>query len=78
MSITNGQNMDSISPEAIANELNKLFAASSSVQPLPGKAAHKEVLVQGDVAKKAIDHLVVKHQVPKKYFEFKEKGKKQK
>jgi len=67
-----------ISPELIANEFNKLFAASTSVQSLPGKAASKEVLIQGEVSKRAMEYLIAKYQVPKKYFEIKEKGKKAK
>ena len=64
-----------ISPDDLAGEFNKLFAASTTVQQLPGKGAGKEVLVQGTVAKNIADYLVDKYHIARKYIEIAEKKK---
>ncbi|PRP75598.1 hypothetical protein PROFUN_15643 [Planoprotostelium fungivorum] len=67
-----------ISPLDIAGEFNKMFAASTSVQQLPGKTAGKEVLVQGDNIKKIEEYLMEEFEIPAKYIQSKGLEKKKK
>ncbi|KAJ9167236.1 hypothetical protein P3X46_021902 [Hevea brasiliensis] len=61
--------------EALASELQKKFACSTSVQELPGKKGH-EVLIQGGVIDDVARHLVEQYGVPKRYIEVLDKTKK--
>ncbi|KAM3681533.1 hypothetical protein ACB098_12G003700 [Castanea mollissima] len=54
--------------EALASELQKKFACSTSVTELPGKKGH-EVLVQGGVIDDLAKHLVEQYGIPKRYIE---------
>ncbi|XP_020537372.1 eukaryotic translation initiation factor 2D isoform X2 [Jatropha curcas] len=61
--------------EALASELQKKFACSTSVQELPGKKGF-EVLIQGGVIDDVARHLVEQYGVPKRYIEVLDKTKK--
>ncbi|XP_050231588.1 uncharacterized protein LOC126680499 [Mercurialis annua] len=61
--------------EALASELQKKFACSTSVQELPGKKGN-EVLIQGGVIDDVARHLVEQYGVPKRYIEVFDKTKK--
>ncbi|XP_048227156.1 eukaryotic translation initiation factor 2D isoform X3 [Ricinus communis] len=61
--------------EALASELQKKFACSTSVQELPGKKGN-EVLIQGGVIDDVARHLVEQYGVPKRYIEVLDKTKK--
>ncbi|XP_057973359.1 uncharacterized protein LOC131161545 isoform X2 [Malania oleifera] len=61
--------------EALASELQKKFACSTSVAELPGKKGH-EVLVQGGVIDDLARHLVEQYGIPKRYIEVLDKTKK--
>lgn len=61
--------------EALASELQKKFACSTSVAELPGKKGH-EVLVQGGVIEDLAKHLVEQYGIPKRYIEVLDKTKK--
>lgn len=60
--------------EALASELQKKFACSTSVAELPGKKGH-EVLVQGGVIDDLAKHLVEQYGIPKRYIEVLDKTK---
>ncbi|WCJ35008.1 eukaryotic translation initiation factor SUI1 family protein [Euphorbia peplus] len=60
--------------EALASELQKKFACSTSVQELPGKKGY-EVLIQGGVIDDLGRHLVEQYGVPKRYIEILDKTK---
>eukprot|EP01104_Vermistella_antarctica_P001255 TRINITY_DN1130_c4_g1_i1.p1 TRINITY_DN1130_c4_g1~~TRINITY_DN1130_c4_g1_i1.p1 ORF type:complete len:371 (+),score=114.20 TRINITY_DN1130_c4_g1_i1:149-1114(+) len=47
-----------VSPEELASRFRSMFAASTSVQKAAGKGQGKELLIQGDVSKKAVDELI--------------------
>ncbi|KAA8528051.1 hypothetical protein F0562_035080 [Nyssa sinensis] len=64
-----------IDAEALASELQKKFACSTSVAELPGKKG-LEVLVQGGVIDDLARHLVEQYGIPKKYIEVLDKTKK--
>ncbi|KAK4570671.1 hypothetical protein RGQ29_029498 [Quercus rubra] len=57
-----------IDAEALASELQKKFACSTSVTELPGKKGH-EVLVQGGVIDDLAKHLIEQYGIPKRYIE---------
>lgn len=61
--------------EALASELQKKFACSTSVAELPGKKGH-EVLIQGGVIDDLGRHLVEQYGVPKRYIEVLDKTRK--
>lgn len=61
--------------DALASELQKKFACSTSVTELPGKKGH-EVLIQGGVIDDLGRHLVEQYGVPKRYIEILDKTKK--
>ncbi|WOG84533.1 hypothetical protein DCAR_0103717 [Daucus carota subsp. sativus] len=63
-----------IHADALASELQKKFACSTSVAELPGKKGH-EVLVQGGVIDDLAKHLVQQYGIPKKYIEVLDKTK---
>ncbi|KAK1288310.1 hypothetical protein QJS10_CPB19g00220 [Acorus calamus] len=58
-----------IDAEALASELQKKFACSTSVADLPGKKGSYEVLVQGGVIDDLARHLVEHYGIPKRYIE---------
>uniref|UniRef100_A0A6N2NLL7 SUI1 domain-containing protein n=1 Tax=Salix viminalis TaxID=40686 RepID=A0A6N2NLL7_SALVM len=60
--------------DALASELQKKFACSTSVTELPGKKGH-EVLIQGGVIDDLGRHLVEQYGVPKRYIEILDKTK---
>ncbi|KAG7985184.1 hypothetical protein I3843_03G012300 [Carya illinoinensis] len=64
-----------VDAEALASELQKKFACSTSVAELPGKKGH-EVLVQGGVIDDLAKHLVEQYGIPKRYIEVLDKTKK--
>ncbi|CAJ1978197.1 unnamed protein product [Sphenostylis stenocarpa] len=64
-----------IDAEALASELQKKFACSTSVAELPGKKGY-EVLVQGGVIDDLARHLIEQYGVPKRYIEVLDKTKK--
>lgn len=64
-----------IDAEALAPELQKKFACSTSVTELPGKKGH-EVLVQGGVIDVLARYLVEQYGIPKRYIEVLDKTKK--
>ncbi|TKY68227.1 Eukaryotic translation initiation factor 2D [Spatholobus suberectus] len=64
-----------IDAEALASELQKKFACSTSIAELPGKKGH-EVLVQGGVIDDLARHLIEQYGVPKRYIEVLDKTKK--
>lgn len=55
----------------LMEELRKACASSTSVNPLPGKAAGQEVVVQGKQHKAVTDLLIAKG-VPKQWIEAKD------
>lgn len=55
-------------PEALASELQKKFACSTTVAELPGKKG-QEVLIQGGVIADVAKHLVEQFGIPKRYIE---------
>ncbi|ESW05863.1 hypothetical protein PHAVU_011G215800 [Phaseolus vulgaris] len=63
-----------IDAEALASELQKKFACSTTVAELPGKKGH-EVLVQGGVIDDLARHLMEQYGVPKRYIEVLDKTK---
>eukprot|EP00252_Welwitschia_mirabilis_P013666 TRINITY_DN3005_c0_g1_i2.p1 TRINITY_DN3005_c0_g1~~TRINITY_DN3005_c0_g1_i2.p1 ORF type:complete len:487 (+),score=96.24 TRINITY_DN3005_c0_g1_i2:242-1702(+) len=65
-----------IDADALASELQKKFACSTSVAELPGKKGQSEVLVQGGVLDDLARHLVQHYGIPKKYVEILDKTKK--
>ncbi|MED6217773.1 hypothetical protein PIB30_020744 [Stylosanthes scabra] len=64
-----------IDAEALASELQKKFACSTTVGELPGKKG-QEVLVQGGVIDDLAKHLIEQYGVPKRYIEVLDKTKK--
>ncbi|PPR92188.1 hypothetical protein GOBAR_AA28492 [Gossypium barbadense] len=58
-----------IDPEALASELQKKFACSTTVAELPGKKG-LEVLIQGGVIDDVARHLLEQYGIPKRYIEF--------
>lgn len=65
-----------VNAEALASELQKKFACSTTVAELPGKKGQYEVLVQGGVLEDLGRHLVQQYGIPKKYIEILDKTKK--
>eukprot|EP00897_Mesotaenium_endlicherianum_P007401 jgi/Mesen1/668/ME000109S10887 len=63
-----------VAPDALAAELQKKFACSTTVGEIPGKKDH-EVLVQGGVLEDLARHLVSHYGIPKKYIEVLDKTK---
>ncbi|KAL3845721.1 hypothetical protein ACJIZ3_003124 [Penstemon smallii] len=63
-----------IDPEALASELQKKFACSTTVTELPGKKG-LEVLVQGGVLDDLARHLVEQYGIQKRYIEVLDKTK---
>ncbi|KAJ0024010.1 hypothetical protein Pint_07117 [Pistacia integerrima] len=61
--------------EALASELQKKFACSTSVAELPGKKGH-EILIQGGVIDDLAKHLVEQFGIPKRYIEVLDKTRK--
>ncbi|KAB2603695.1 eukaryotic translation initiation factor 2D [Pyrus ussuriensis x Pyrus communis] len=57
-----------VDPEALASELQKKFACSTTVAELPGKKGH-EVLVQGGVIDDLAKHMIEQYGIPKRYIE---------
>ncbi|PRQ22386.1 putative SUI1 domain, SWIB/MDM2 domain-containing protein [Rosa chinensis] len=55
-----------VDPEALASELQKKFACSTTVEELPGKKG-QEVLVQGGVIENQAKHLIEQYGIPKRY-----------
>lgn len=64
-----------IDADALASELQKKFACSTTVGELPGKKGH-EVLVQGGVIDDLAKHLVEHYHIPKRFIEVLDKTKK--
>ncbi|KAL3753070.1 hypothetical protein ACJRO7_000465 [Eucalyptus globulus] len=64
-----------VDPEALASELQKKFACSTTVAELPGKKGY-EVLVQGGVIDDLARHLIEQYGIPKRYIEVLDKTKK--
>ncbi|KAB1210987.1 Eukaryotic translation initiation factor 2D [Morella rubra] len=64
-----------VDAEALASELQKKFACSTSVAELPGKKGH-EVLVQGGVIDDLAKHLVEQYGILKRHIEVLDKTKK--
>ncbi|KAK4285070.1 hypothetical protein QN277_001814 [Acacia crassicarpa] len=64
-----------IDAEALAAELQKKFACSTTVAELPGKKGN-EVLVQGGVIDDLAKHLIEQYGVPKRFIEVLDKTKK--
>lgn len=60
-----------VEADYLAEGLRKACASSTSVNPLPGKAAGQEVMVQGKQLKAVIDLLYTKG-VPKQWIEVKD------
>lgn len=60
-----------VGADDLAEELRKACASSTSVNPLPGKAAGQEVMVQGKQLKAVADLLIAKG-VPKQWIEVKD------
>jgi translation initiation factor 2D len=60
-----------VEADYLAEELRKSCASSTSINPLPGKAAGQEVMVQGKQLKAVTDILIAKG-VPKKWIEAKD------
>ncbi|KAJ9523141.1 hypothetical protein QJQ45_023868 [Haematococcus lacustris] len=60
-----------VSPEELAAESQRKFAASSSVNELPGKSGGVEVVVQGSVAEQMAALLTDRYGIPKKYISVK-------
>jgi translation initiation factor 2D len=60
-----------VEAEDLADELRKACASSTSINPLPGKAAGQEVMVQGKQLKEVTDLLIAKG-VPKQWIEVKD------
>ncbi|KAF1896714.1 hypothetical protein Lal_00034413 [Lupinus albus] len=60
--------------DALASELQKKFACSTTVGELPGKKGH-EVLIQGGVIDDLAKHLIEQYGVPKRYIEVLDKTK---
>eukprot|EP01018_Ginkgo_biloba_P024480 Gb_22708 [translate_table: standard] len=65
-----------VDADALASELQKKFACSTSVAELPGKKGQNEVLVQGGVLEDLARYLVQQYGIPKKYIEILDKTKK--
>ncbi|CAL0303466.1 unnamed protein product [Lupinus luteus] len=61
--------------DALASELQKKFACSTTVGELPGKKGH-EVLIQGGVIDDLAKHLIEQYGVPKRYIEVLDKTRK--
>ncbi|PRQ22426.1 putative SUI1 domain-containing protein [Rosa chinensis] len=57
-----------VDPEALASELQKKFACSTTVAELPSKKG-LEVLVQGGVIENLAKHLIEQCGIPKRYVE---------
>ncbi|CAN6555816.1 unnamed protein product [Malus baccata var. baccata] len=57
-----------VDPEALASELQKKFACSTTVAELPGKKGH-EVVVQGGVIDDLAKHMIEQYGIPKRYIE---------
>ncbi|KAA3468437.1 eukaryotic translation initiation factor 2D isoform X1 [Gossypium australe] len=64
-----------IDPEALASELQKKFACSTTVAELPGKKG-LEVLIQGGVIDDVAKHLLEQYGIPKRYIEVLDKTRK--
>ncbi|KAH1105634.1 hypothetical protein J1N35_009402 [Gossypium stocksii] len=64
-----------IDPEALASELQKKFACSTTVAELPGKKG-LEVLIQGGVIDDVARHLLEQYGIPKRYIEVLDKTRK--
>jgi len=60
-----------VDADDLAEELRKSCASSTSVNPLPGKGAGQEVMVQGKQSKAVTDLLLAKG-VPKQWIEVKD------
>lgn len=60
-----------VEADDLAEELRKSCASSTSVNPLPGKAAGQEVMVQGKQLKVVVDLLIARG-VPKQWIEAKD------
>eukprot|EP00249_Psilotum_nudum_P022291 c28459_g1_i1 orf=369-2228(-) len=65
-----------VDADALATELQKKFACSTSVAELPGKKGQNEVLVQGGVLEDLAKHLVQQYGISKKHIEILDKTKK--
>ncbi|EFJ36653.1 hypothetical protein SELMODRAFT_77083 [Selaginella moellendorffii] len=66
-----------VDPDALAAELQKKFACSTSLAEVPGKfKGEKEILVQGGVIENLGKHLVQQYGIPKKFIEILDKTKK--
>eukprot|EP00850_Spirogloea_muscicola_P001035 SM000004S14905 [mRNA] locus=s4:104226:107152:- [translate_table: standard] len=62
-----------VDPHALASELQKKFASSTSVSELPGKKDQFEVQVQGGVLEDLGKYLVEHYGIPKKHIEILDK-----
>eukprot|EP00271_Cylindrocystis_brebissonii_P015461 TRINITY_DN38362_c0_g1_i1.p1 TRINITY_DN38362_c0_g1~~TRINITY_DN38362_c0_g1_i1.p1 ORF type:complete len:719 (+),score=126.68 TRINITY_DN38362_c0_g1_i1:240-2396(+) len=62
-----------VDPEALAGELQKKFACSTSVSEAAGKKGQQEVLVQGGVIEVLGRHLVESYGIPKRFIEILDK-----
>jgi len=63
-----------VSPANVAKELRKSFAASTTVNNIPGSAKSKspalqEVIIQGKMNKAVVDYLVSTYKIPAKFIE---------
>lgn len=61
-----------VDPEDVSSSCQKMFACSTSIGDLPGKAAGVEVVVQGNVTEKLPDHLVKAYGIPKRWLHVKD------
>lgn len=64
-----------LDPQALASELQKKFACSTTVSELPGKKGY-EVLIQGGVIDDVAKHLIEQYSIPKRFIEVLDKTKK--
>ncbi|GBG70581.1 hypothetical protein CBR_g6708 [Chara braunii] len=64
-----------VDAEALAAELQKRFACSTSAAELAGKKGQFEVLVQGGVLEELAHHMITHYGIPKKHIEVMDKTK---
>jgi len=58
-----------LDPESLLSPLSKLFAASTTLQQLPGTNAGVEISIQGSVAEKLKLYLISEYGIPQKNFD---------
>jgi translation initiation factor 2D len=67
-----------ISPEEVAHNLQKKFAAATTINQLPAKGAGVEVQVQGNFLSDLEEYLIAQYSIPRKYVEATDKTHKKK